>query len=242
MEPDPYAALGAFLTAFEAERLAGALAAGDTITQALQEVHATRRSEARLLLAAAGVGRHDAPTSVAVLRSIAGARSVQTAIAPVWTMPGAGAMIGRLTSEAQQLIDDARMSVVCSSFNFAATSRMWTALRNAANRPGVSVTVYLDADAGSSSAVARHLDRATVYRTLTPPGASRPLVSHAKFIIIDRVVTLLTSANFSHSAENTNVELGLLVHDSALASSIESTMRNKHGVLYERVIPLTWSA
>jgi hypothetical protein len=47
----------------------------------------------------------------------------------------------------------------------------------------------------------------------------------------------LTSANFSHPAENTNIELGLLVNDSALASAIESTMRDKHGVLYERVIP-----
>jgi phosphatidylserine/phosphatidylglycerophosphate/cardiolipin synthase-like enzyme len=72
---------------------------------------------------------------------------------------------------------------------------------------------------------------------LALPGTRRPLVSHAKFIIIDRAVTLLTSANFSYPAENTNVELGLLVQDTALASAIESTMRDKHGILYERVVP-----
>jgi phosphatidylserine/phosphatidylglycerophosphate/cardiolipin synthase-like enzyme len=237
MAPDPYAALGSFLTAFEAGRLAAALAAGDTTTQALQEVHATRRGEAGRLLAAADLGQHRQAVSVAVLRSIAGARSVQAAITPVWTMPGAEATVGRLTSEAQRLIDDARMSVVCSSFSFTPKSRMWTALREAAARPGVSVTVYLDAYAGSPAAAARHLARATVYRTLTLPGGSQPLVSHAKFIVIDRAVTLLTSANFSYRAENSNIELGLLVHDTALASSIESTMRDKHGVLYERVVP-----
>jgi hypothetical protein len=40
-----------------------------------------------------------------------------------------------------------------------------------------------------------------------------------------------------YPAENTNIELGLLVHDSALTSAIESTMRDKHGILYERVVP-----
>lgn len=235
MTGDPYTALGSFLTAYEAERLATALEAGDTTAQALKEVHAARRSTARQLLTDADIGPHRAAASVAVLRAIAGARGVRTTITPVWTMPGAEATIGRLTSEAQRLIDDARMSVVCSSFNFTPRSGMWTSLRAASIRPGVSVTVYLDAGAGSPDAVAAHLPRATVYRTLALPGARRSLVSHAKFIVIDRALTLLTSANFSYRAENTNIELGLLVHDTTLASSIESTMRTKHGVLYERV-------
>ncbi len=151
-------------------------------------------------------------------------------------MPGSEATIGRLTGEAQRLIDEARMSVVCSSFNFTPHSGMWPALRAAATRPDLTVTVYLDTHAGSPTAVAAHLPKATVFRTLTPPGARQPLVSHAKFIIIDRALTLMTSANFSYSAENTNVELGLLVHDTSLAESIESLMRSKHGVLYERVV------
>ncbi|PWU61859.1 cardiolipin synthase [Micromonospora globispora] len=173
--------------------------------------------------------------SVAVLRAIAGARAVRTAITPVWTMPGVEATTGRLTSEAQRIIDDARMSIVCSSFNFTPHSGMWTALENAAARPGLSVTVYLDAHAGSPAAVAAHLPKATVLRTLTLTGGHQPLVSHAKFIVVDRAITLLTSANFSYSAENTNIELGLLVHDTNLAKSIETLMRSKHGILYEKV-------
>jgi phosphatidylserine/phosphatidylglycerophosphate/cardiolipin synthase-like enzyme len=236
MPTEPYAALGAFLTAFEAERLAAVLSAGYSTTQALKEVHAARRSEARRLLFNAELGHHRVNISVAVLGAIAGARAVRATIHPVWTMPGSEATIGRLTSEAQRLIDDARMSVVCSSFNFTRYSGMWTALHAASLRPGVTVTLYLDAHAGSPATVAAHLPNATVYRTLTLPGAEQPLVSHAKFIVIDRTLTLLTSANFSYSAENTNIELGLLVQDSGLAESVESLMRSKHGVLYERVV------
>ncbi|MBW4705179.1 DISARM system phospholipase D-like protein DrmC [Micromonospora sp. RL09-050-HVF-A] len=235
MSTDPYTALGAFLTAYEAQRLATVLQAGGTTSQALKEVHAARRSEAKRLLLAAELGPEHRDDSVAILRAIAGARSVRTAISPVWTMPGVEATTGHLTSEAQRIIDDARMSIVCSSFNFTPHSGMWTALRNAAVRPGLSVTVYLDARAGSPAAVAAHLPKATVLRTLTPPRGHRPLVSHAKFIIVDRAITLLTSANFSYSAENTNIELGLLVHDTNLAASIEALMRSKHGVLYEQV-------
>ena len=229
MSADPYAALGGFLTAYEADRLAAALADGDSTGQALKEVHAARRGEAQRLLAAADLGAHRRDLSVPVLRAVAGARAVRTVVTPVWTMPGASATSGRLTRETQRLIGDARMSVVCSSYNFGPGSQMWTALRDASCRPGVTVIVYVDAAHGSPEAVAVHLPRATVYRTAARPGA--PLVHHAKFIVIDRALTLLTSANFSYNAENTNIELGLLVHDTALAESIESQLRSKHGIL-----------
>jgi phosphatidylserine/phosphatidylglycerophosphate/cardiolipin synthase-like enzyme len=235
MATDPHEALGAYLTAYEASRLATLLHAGATTTQALKEIHASRRSEAKQLLAAAGISTEQRKGSVAVLRAIAGARSVQTAITPVWTMPGPHATIGRLTSEAQRIIDDARMSITCSSYNFTPSSAMWRSLHAATTRPGIAVTVYLDATAGSPAAVAAHLPKATVLRTLTVPGATKPLVSHAKFIVVDHTLTLLTSANFSWSAENANIELGLLIHDTVLAESIESLMRRKHGLLYEPI-------
>jgi phosphatidylserine/phosphatidylglycerophosphate/cardiolipin synthase-like enzyme len=235
MDADHYVELGAYLTGFEAERLAAAFAAGDTTSQALREIHATRRGEARRLLAAADLGPQRVDVAMAVLRAIAGARSLRPAITPVWTMPGAEATIGRLTGQVRRLIADARMSVVCSSFNFTPHSEMWTALCDASIRSGVSVTVYLDARAGSAQQVAVHLPRASVYRTRTLPGMPRPLVSHAKFVIVDRTLTLLTSANFSHNAEHSNIELGILVQDAALAESIESLLRGKHGVLYELV-------
>jgi len=58
-------------------------------------------------------------------------------------------------------------------------------------------------------------------------------VSHAKFVVVDHTLVLLTSANFSGPAETSNVELGLRIHDPGLADVIETTMASKHGSLYE---------
>jgi len=237
MASDPYAALGEYLTAHEAERLAAVLAEGESLTGTLREINRTRRAEAGRLLRAASLGPERIEVSVAVLRAIAGARSVRTTITPVWTMPAAQATQGRLTSEVLRLIDAARISVTCASFNFTSRSSMWPALKAAAGRPGMAVTVYVDATAGTAQQVADHLVRATVLTTVTLDGALRPLVSHAKFVVIDHAVVLTTSANFSHNAENTNIELGLLVHDTALAASIETTMGAQRGILYRRVLP-----
>lgn len=157
---------------------------------------------------------------------------MERSITSVWTTPGAAATSGRLTSEVQRLIDEARMSVVCSSYNFTPTSRMWEALRAASERDGVTVTLYLDVAVSDTAAVANHLRRATVFRPTTLPGTTQPVTNHAKFVIIDHALVLLTSANFSHSAEHTNIELGLLVQDSTLAESIESQLR----ALYDRVL------
>jgi phosphatidylserine/phosphatidylglycerophosphate/cardiolipin synthase-like enzyme len=111
---------------------------------------------------------------------------------------------------------------------------MWTALKQASEQPGVVVTVYIDGDKADAAEVKAQLPRATIYESAVLPNGKQ-IVSHAKFIIIDHEVLLLTSANFSFSAENRNVEFGLLVYDSALAQSVEATMISKHGSLYELV-------
>ena len=101
-------------------------------------------------------------------------------------------------------------------------------------QPGVVVTVYVDADKADADKVKAQLPRATIYRSAVLPDGKQ-VVSHAKFIVIDHAMVLLTSANFSFSAENRNVEFGLRIHDPALAESVESTMTSKHGSLYELV-------
>ncbi|MCK9876759.1 DISARM system phospholipase D-like protein DrmC [Frankia sp. Ag45/Mut15] len=234
---DPHRALGEFLTAHEAERLAVALEAGESTAGALREITRIRRPEAGRLLRAAGLGHADVSSSVAILHAIAGARSIRTTITPVWTMPGPQTTHGRLTSEVLRLIDGARISVTCASYNFTPRSRMWDALRAASLRPETTVTVYVDAVAGTPQQVADHLPAATVFATTTLPGTPRPLVSHAKMIVIDHAVVLTTSANFSYRAETTNIELGLLVHDTTLAATVESTLRAQHGTLFGHVTP-----
>lgn len=232
MPSDPFAKLGEFLTASEAEALAVQFETGQHIVKALAVVNAVRRETAKQLLTAAGLSSLDGGRATDILRAIAGAKSVHRDLTPVWTMPGNEATIGHLTGEFHRLVQAARQSVVCATYNFEQTSQMWSVLKEASRQPGVVVTIYVDGDKTDAAKVKAQFPKATIYRSAELPNGKR-VVSHAKFIVIDHEVLMLTSANFSFSAENRNVEFGLLVHDSALAESVESTMKSKHGTLYE---------
>jgi phosphatidylserine/phosphatidylglycerophosphate/cardiolipin synthase-like enzyme len=232
MPSDPYEALGDFLTAREAAGVAALLASGAHISQALDQVAPARRAAAQALLDAAALGHANADGSAAVLRAIAGAKaSARMELTPIWTMPGDSADIGGLTSEFHHEVTAARISVTCASYNFTNRSNMWTALREASESPGVTVTVYVDSNHANAKQVQAQLPKATVYRSGVFEG--QQVVSHAKFIVIDHTMVLLTSANFSRPAENSNVELGLRILDPGLAHTIETTMTSKHGSLYQ---------
>jgi len=232
MPSDPFEALGEFLTAKEAIGLAAVLESGQLTTHALREVNAARRNEAKRLIAEAGLGHADLDRSLVVLHAIAGAKAVRHDLTPVWTMPGNEANVGHLTSEFHRLVQAAHQSVTCATYNFETTSQMWDVLRKASEQPGIVVTVYVDGDKADASKVKAQLPQATVYRSAALADGKQ-VVSHAKFIVIDHAMLLLTSANFSFSAENRNIEFGLRIHDPALAESVEATMTSKHGSLYE---------
>lgn len=228
----PLMALGKFLTAAEARGMAAMLESGQSMNKALNEVNHIRRAEAKNLVTEAGLGHNNAELSVAVLQGIAGAKEFQREMTPVWTMPGNEADIGHLTSQFHKLVEGARVSVTAATYNFAPTSKMWKVLREAAERPGVQVTVYVDGDKADAVAVKTQMPKASIYRSSTLPNGKQ-ITSHAKFIIIDHSLMLITSANFSYSAENTNVEFGLRIDDPTLAESVEEQMFEKRGVLYE---------
>jgi phosphatidylserine/phosphatidylglycerophosphate/cardiolipin synthase-like enzyme len=234
MASDPLADLGNFLTATEAERLALQIETGQHTIAALSEIAVARRDAVKRLLSTAGLGHTDPARTVSVLRAITGAKSVLRELTPVWTMPGNEANIGRLTGEFHRIVRAARQSVTAATYNFHDSSQMWNALKEASEQPGMVVIVYVDADKADADNVKAQLPRATVYRSAELPTGKR-VVSHAKFIVVDHELLLITSANFSYSAENRNVEFGLLVRDSALAESVEATMTSKHGSLYELV-------
>ncbi|MCA1676885.1 MAG: phospholipase D-like domain-containing protein, partial [Actinobacteria bacterium] len=62
-----------------------------------------------------------------------------------------------------------------------------------------------------------------------------PVRNHAKFLAIDHRFLLVTSANFSWSAEHGNVELGVLADNANLVQAVESEMRRAEDSLYEQV-------
>jgi phosphatidylserine/phosphatidylglycerophosphate/cardiolipin synthase-like enzyme len=214
--------------------MAAMLASGQHVSKALREVGSARRGEAKALMAAAGLDHDNAQLAVAVLVAIAGAKATQRELTPVWTMPGNEAEVGHLTSQFHKLVLGARTSVTAATYNFTSNSHMWTVLKEASEHPGVQVSVYVDGDKADAQEVKAQMPKATVYRSGSLPDG-RQIVSHAKFIVIDHALMLITSANFSYSAENLNVEFGLLVDDPTVAESIEEQMFSKRGVLYEAV-------
>lgn len=234
MASDPLAELGSFLTATEAERLAMQFETGAPISVVVREIAISRREQVKELLAASRIAPSDRERAVSVLRAIAGAKAVLRELTPVWTMPGNEANIGHLTSEFHRIVGAARQSVTAATYNFQDTSQMWTALKAASDQPGVVVTVYVDAGVANAATVKVQLPGATVYRSALLPNGKQ-VISHAKFIVVDHELLLITSANFSFSAENRNIEFGILIRDTALAVSVEATARSKHGSLYELV-------
>ncbi len=237
----PHRQLGAFLTGTEAKQLADRLDAGDTITRALAVVGAGRRRSVSGLLVSAGLGSTERSRTIGFLRGIEGAHSHPTTITPVWTAPDNHAQHGQLTATIEHFVRAAHESVVCSTFNFQRSSVQWTVLREVTARTEVDVRVYLDGNAaarGSTNTptcieIATELNGASVFRTKPTDGVR----NHAKFIAVDHQYVIVTSANFSYSAEHRNVELGLLLENPLLTQSIERQMRLMEGEVYELVRP-----
>lgn len=208
----------------------------------MQRIAQTRRSEVRTALESAEVTPANAEVAISVLRAIEGAGSNHTEIIPVWTLPGHLADYGELTTSIKDLVLSARVSVTCSTFNFQKSSGLWDALNAVASRGTVDVRVYLDAGAaanpkfaGSPSAheVALQLAGAKVLQTRALGG--KPLRNHAKFVAVDHRFLIVTSANFSKSAENLNVELGLRIDNAHLAQQVEDQLLENELTLYEAV-------
>lgn len=221
------------LTSTEARQIANRLADGDSLTSALNAVPPRSRAEVRGLLVALG------SAGVAVLRAVEDARPMITTAQPVWTMPGPLACSGPLTTSAAHLVAGARRSVTCSTFNFQRTSVLWSALADAARRPELDVRVYIDTAATTGTAptpaaVAAHLHPATVLRTTVFSG--KLVRNHAKFPAVDHRFLLVTSANFSWSAEYGNVELGVLHDDPNLTDAVEHEMQKAEKNLYVREV------
>ncbi len=232
--------LAAYLTGSEARELATQLGAGRPLSMAIRAVAAPRRLRARELLERMG----GVELWVPVLSAIEGAHSWAVTIDAVWTAPGNLVKYGSLGSSVHHYVKAARESVVCSTFNFQESSALWPALTAAAARPELAVRIYMDRGAAdwhnhetfttpTTQDVADTLVGATVLMTKKYAGSW--VRNHAKFLAIDHQFLLVTSANFSKSAEHLNVELGLVVGNPALTQAVETEMSGFERELYEVV-------
>ncbi len=242
--------LGAALGHSEARGMAERVEAGFTLSQSLVAVNPMRRDAVRSMLDDAGLSNIRDPevrrVCALVLRAAEGAGSRERPVTPFWSAPEGLALSGPLNSSRAEMVRGATRSVVCSTYNFQRSSSLWDALKAVAQRPGVSVKVYVDtrvADTDpkpwkpTTAEIATELKGAAVFRTKPlVPGLLAPC-NHAKFVSVDSRDILVTSANFSGSAESDNVELGLRIEDERLARSVERQMRDLEDEVYERVAP-----
>lgn len=158
----------------------------------------------------------------------------------VWSGPEVPGLHARDTRRAfEELLGGARRSVWASTYAYFDGPRAFEVMaRRMEELPSLQVTLLLNIQRrwGDTTA-ADYLVRAFADRFWGTdwPGRSRPQVFydpralemggpagvlHAKAVVIDGEAVLITSANLTEAAFDRNIELGLLVRDAALATSV----------------------
>ncbi|PAU69284.1 phospholipase [Bifidobacterium italicum] len=248
--------LGQYLTGTEARDLANLLKKGYPLSAALQSAidKSSRRMEIAELLTAieecssenSGIASTTLE-NVALLRVIEGARADHCEVTPVWTAPQGLAREGELNALRGKLLLDAKTSIMCSTYNFQRSSVLWEALEQMSKKLNLVITIYIDgsvnrresdSDGSSAEDIARAFPQAKVFRTkvcIDDNGKEVRYRNHAKFLCVDHHQLLVTSANFSYSAEARNIELGLRIDDPRIAKSVEAQMLRLESMLYELV-------
>lgn len=162
----------------------------------------------------------------------------------VWSGPGVPGTTARRSGQVfEELVGSARRSIWASTYAFFDGPRAFDGLaRRLAAVPALRVVLLLNIQrrrgdtAPADHLVRRFADRFWGEEWPGPRGeGARPQVFfdprsleperpggvlHAKAVVADEEVVLVTSANITEAARERNIELGLLVRDPALATSI----------------------
>lgn len=162
------------------------------------------------------------PVAVAAtLRAIAtAAEYVPEPPTMVWSGPQLSGDSVRTTAAIIRLVDDAEESILASTYSGTAAAPFVQALARAAQRK-LAITVVVDVSQrrDTAEAISAAVPRARVLGFCdAQTGVAR--LQHSKVLVIDSHTALVTSANLSYAAVENNLEAGLLVHDSTLASQI----------------------
>jgi phosphatidylserine/phosphatidylglycerophosphate/cardiolipin synthase-like enzyme len=160
----------------------------------------------------------------------------------VWTGPAVPGLHARDTRRVyEELLNSAKHSILASTYAFFDGPKAFDVLaRRLDANSGLRVTLLLNIQrkTGDRTAVEQLVRRfADRFWRTDWPGSARPSVYydpralepdgpggvlHAKAIVADDEVVLVTSANLTEAAFDRNIEMGLLVRDRALAASVSS--------------------
>jgi phosphatidylserine/phosphatidylglycerophosphate/cardiolipin synthase-like enzyme len=188
------------------------------------------------------------PEHVAVVvEAIAAARAsrpiIEDQVELVWTGPDTPHALNRDTAVVvRELFGQASTSVLVAGFAVYQGKEVFRTLaERMAAYPDLQVRLYLNVargpkDTSLASEIVRRFARKFVEQDW-PPGFRLPEVYydprsldldsphrtslHAKCVVVDRRVALVTSANFTQSAQERNIEAGVVVHSPRLAERLE---------------------
>lgn len=213
-------------------------------------------------LQAAGLGNlHDALAALGPLEAPALQAVLQVAIAErtrrpvprldlVWTGPDTHASQARDTAVVvRELFQSARRSVLVAGFAFDHADEILSPLHRVMREHGVEASFFVDlsqyanpqlpgdpAQAAADTFLARNWPfgdpRPALY--FDPRNADpRTRVSlHAKCVVVDEQRALVTSANFTDRGQTRNLELGVLIEDSAFARQVVEQWRGLAGAAF----------
>jgi phosphatidylserine/phosphatidylglycerophosphate/cardiolipin synthase-like enzyme len=156
----------------------------------------------------------------------------------VWTSPDeqgphvrdTSVVVGQLLSEARQSLWISTYSIFNGQDVFLPVAEAWSV------RPGLEVVLILNIPPNEDAAVEKYAWSFWKYHWpwtrkpavfYDPRGPEKtpatPACQHAKCILVDEVTAFITSANFTESAHERNIELGVLFRDNPrVAGSIRS--------------------
>jgi len=185
------------------------------------------------------------PAIAAWIHSIEAANSRVLRPDLVWTGPGVPGLHARDTRRVyEELLGSAQHSVWASTYVFFDGPKAFEVLaRRMDARAELRATLLLNIQRkkGDTTAAEQLVRKfADQFWKTDWPGSARPRiyydpralepdgpggVLHAKAIVADDEVVLVTSANLTEAAFDRNIEVGLLVRDRALALSVSSHFR-----------------
>jgi cardiolipin synthase len=167
----------------------------------------------QLLARLTGKDPHLAGLLAGAARAIERARQHQS-IDVVWTGPESGVTTGRLTAATvTELIRQARTEILLVSYATRTEPAIHAALTDAASR-GVEITLLAENPADNPAYSAQGTPFPGLPATrLRWPASKRPHGAslHAKIIVVDNRIALVTSANLTSRAMEANLECGILI-------------------------------
>jgi phosphatidylserine/phosphatidylglycerophosphate/cardiolipin synthase-like enzyme len=230
-----------------AERFEGPGADADAALSRAAPIPAVR--ERARILGEAWKACADVPGRLVALALRSASQAVEAArkaasLELTWTGPVTGMPV-RMTGEAiLDVVRDARESLLFMSYSGSEIEELVAEIQRACNR-GVAVTMVFETRAGSGGALST--DAAAAYEALSgavtflewpPDQRDAPGRMHAKAVVGDATVAVVSSANLSRAAMATNMELGILVRGGPMPLWISdhvSSLRAK-GVLKKPVV------